>query len=256
MPAPSSYLFFSLKVQALKSAHETNPLGRWWIKADACDARKGLRESVKGKWAGDEDLDDGELEKCRAEYQNRKEFARLVGLMDRSDDLLEDLRILATILDNDLEFLREGEAEARTKYEKHRSKSSPSESLLIGLAWDLVGFQDLLKEASELKKACLELETARDVNKDLQEFRTSLLLYTKQLFMKKRLAATHLMIFMIADESRNKKPYALPVRVMPFKGMKDCKLRELYEELRKVMVGLGMTVVGNDTKSILLIIIM
>ena len=51
---------------------------------------------------------------------------------------------------------------------------------------------------------------------------------------------------MIVDESRNRKPYALLVQVMPFKGMKDSKLRELYE-LRKVMVGLGMTVVGNDT---------
>lgn len=209
-----------------------------------------MRESVKGKWDGDEDLNDGELENCRAEYQNRKEFARLLGLKDRSDILLEDLRILYTILNNDLEFLWEGELDARTKYEKHRSKQSPSESLLMGLAWDLVAFQYLLKEVSELKKACLELETAHDVNKDLQEFRTSLLLYAKQLFMKKRVAATHLMVFMIADESRNRKPYALPVQVMPFKGMKDSKLRELYEELRKVMVCLGMTVVGNDTTCI------
>lgn len=80
-----------------------------------------MRESVKGKWAGDEDLNDGELENCRAEYQNRKEFARLLGLKDRSDILLEDLRILYTILNNDLEFLWEGELDARTKYEKHRS---------------------------------------------------------------------------------------------------------------------------------------
>ena len=234
-------------MQALKKAHEGNPFGRWWIKADACDVRKGLRESVKGKWAGDADLDDGELENCRADYQNRKEFARLLGLRDRSDVILEDLRILITILNNDLELLREGEAEARSKYEKHRSRSSPTESLLMALAWDLVGFQDLIKEASELKKNCLELETAHDVNENLPEFRTSLLQYTKQLFMKKRVAATHLMVFMIADERRNRKPYALPVRVMPFKGMKDSKLRELYEELRKAMVDLEMTVVGNDT---------
>ena len=95
-------------MQALKRAHESNPCGRWWIKADACDDRKGLRESVKGKWAGDEDLDDGELEKCRTEYQNWEEFPRLLGLKDRSDVLLEDLGILSTILDSDLEFLLEG----------------------------------------------------------------------------------------------------------------------------------------------------
>ena len=57
----------------------------------------------------------------------------------------------------------------------------------------------------------------------------------------------HLMVFMVADESRNRKPYALPVQVMPFKGMKDSKLRKLFEDLRKVKVGVGMTVVGNDT---------
>ena len=43
----------------------------------------------------------------------------------------------------------------------------------MGLAWDLVGFQDILKKVIELKKACLELETAHDVDKDLQEFCTS-----------------------------------------------------------------------------------
>ena len=80
-------------MQALNNAYESNPCGRWWIKADACDVRQDLRESVKGKWTGDENLDDGELDNCRAEYQNRKKFARLLGLKDRSDVLLEDLRI-------------------------------------------------------------------------------------------------------------------------------------------------------------------
>ena len=69
-------------MQALKNAKESNPLARWWIKAIACDVRKGLRENVQGKWAGDADLDDGELEKCRADYQNGKEFARLLGFRD------------------------------------------------------------------------------------------------------------------------------------------------------------------------------
>jgi len=36
-------------------------------------------------------------------------------------------------------------------YENHRSKKSSSEALLMGLAWDLVGFQDLLKEVSDYK---------------------------------------------------------------------------------------------------------
>ena len=43
-----------------------------------------------------------------------------------------------------------------------------------------------------------------------QEF----LLYLKGLYSKKRSAASHLLIFMIADECRNQKPYAVSVQFM------------------------------------------
>ena len=49
-------------MQALEKAKQSNPEGRWWIKADACDVRKGLRESMRGVWAGDKDVDDGSLQ--------------------------------------------------------------------------------------------------------------------------------------------------------------------------------------------------
>ena len=47
-------------MEALGEAKQSNPNGRWWIKVDACDVRKGLRESMRGIWDGDEDLEDGE----------------------------------------------------------------------------------------------------------------------------------------------------------------------------------------------------
>ena len=53
--------FCYILVEALKKAKECNPQGRCWIKADACDVRKGLRESMRGIWAGDEDMGDGSL---------------------------------------------------------------------------------------------------------------------------------------------------------------------------------------------------
>jgi hypothetical protein len=31
----------------LTMAHQRNPTGRWWIKADGCDILKGLRERVQ-----------------------------------------------------------------------------------------------------------------------------------------------------------------------------------------------------------------
>lgn len=101
--------------------------------------------------------------------------------------------ILKTVLKNDVEFLKEGEAASRTRYEKHRTKSNPSESLLIGLAWDLIGFEDLLKDAIQLKGDCLELENSvsspnsqqHNLREKMNDLRESLLSYTKQLFMKK-----------------------------------------------------------------------
>lgn len=60
-----------IQVEALKQAKETNPQGRWWIKADACDVRKGLRESMHGTWAGDEDLGDGSLQALYVDYKAR-----------------------------------------------------------------------------------------------------------------------------------------------------------------------------------------
>jgi hypothetical protein len=49
---------------------------------------------------------------------------------------------------------------------------------------------------------------------------------------------------MIADELRNRKPYAVPVRFMPYKSLTDSKLRDLELELEEAMRNAGMTVVG------------
>ena len=79
---------------------------------------------------------------------------------------------------------------------------------------------------------------------NLFELKLSLLSYLKDLFSKKRIAATHLLVFMIADEWRNRKPYAIPVRFLPYKSLTDAKLRELEVQLEEAMRGNGMTVVG------------
>lgn len=64
---------------------------RWWIKVDVCDLWKGLRELVKGKWVGDEDLGDGVMERLNVEYDFRKEFLRLLGVGVRVGNIVEDL---------------------------------------------------------------------------------------------------------------------------------------------------------------------
>jgi len=74
--------------------------------------------------------------------------------------------------------------------------------------------------------------------------KTNLLSYLKDLFTKKRTAASHVLVFMFADELRNRKPYAIPVRFMPYKSLTDSKLRELELQLEEAMRNVAMTVVG------------
>ena len=139
----------------MKKAH--SPGKRWWIKADACDLRKGLRESVKGKWAGDEDRRDGALENLLQDYEQRRAFVRSIGVGHRAGDLQEDLHLLLFAIETDITFLHKGEQEARDVYEKCRRVSNASKTVLIALAWDLVGFEDLLKESARLTDKCKEL---------------------------------------------------------------------------------------------------
>lgn len=74
--------------------------------------------------------------------------------------------------------------------------------------------------------------------------------YIKDVFSKRREAATHLMLFMIADERRDLKPYAIPVRALPFTSIKDAKLRELCDVLKATMENFGMVVVGKEVHSL------
>ena len=116
---------------------------------------KGLRESVQGKCGGDEDLGDGKLENLKKNYDQQREFARSLGLGHREGHL-QDLHLLFAI-ESDTMFLCNGEKEARDFYERHRRASNSSETILIAFAWDLVGFEDLLKQLAHLTATCKSL---------------------------------------------------------------------------------------------------
>ena len=107
-------------------------------------------QSVKGKWAGDQDLGDGELENLRKGYDQWRVFVRSLGLGHREGHLHKDLHLLLFAIESDIMFLQNGETEARDLYERCRRALNASETVLIALAWDLVGFEDLLKEAARL----------------------------------------------------------------------------------------------------------
>ena len=103
-----------------------------------------------------------------------------------------------------------------------------------------------ITRCQDIISRCLGPSNQRgNIPSSLSELRKDLQSYFKDVFSKRREAATHLLVFMIADERRDMKPYAIPVRALPFKSMKDAKLRELRDELKAAMENIGMVTVGR-----------
>ena len=58
----------------------------------------------------------------------------------------------------------------------------------------------------------------------------------KRIIRFKRKPATHIFIFMISSELREKKPYALPVQCISYAGMKETDIHRLVTELIAEMI--------------------
>ena len=73
------------------------------------DVVKGIKESMRGEWSGDVDLNDGYLKLLYDEYKDLNKAAS-IGLADRNTPQLieEDLNVAFKTLSNDLTFLRFG----------------------------------------------------------------------------------------------------------------------------------------------------
>ena len=69
--------------------------------------------------------------------------------------------------------------------------------------------------------------------------------YRRNLFKKKRIAATHVLVLMLSDERRNKKPYALPIRYVPYRSMRDQYVRDLTRDVKLKMQERGLNLVGG-----------
>lgn len=98
---------------------------------------------------------------------------------------------------------------------------------MMYLAWSAVGLEELVKKVRSFQA---------EINAFVQQggdgggsgggavanlgfMKSNLLSYLKDLFSKKRVAASHLLVFLIADELRSRKPYAIPVRFLPYKSL-------------------------------------
>jgi len=241
-------------VAAFDQLKEANPDGRFWLKLDATDLKEGLMESVSGVWNGDVDLSDGKLQELRRVYDSRKSLVGSVAGIHNRNSLEVELRKCVDSFDSDIPFLDEGFRLAVDDYRKKFDSRSTSDENLKNANWNVVEFQTLLQQAQQLKGAYEEqlgyLNPA--LPHDLQAIRTSLRglaadskSYLRNLFKKKRVAATHILVLMLSDERRSKKPYALPIRYVPYRSLKDQYIRDLTKDVKLAMQERGLKVVGK-----------
>ncbi len=229
----------------MKEAHEKYPQGRWWIKADACDLRKGLCESLRGEWSGDKDTGNGELKKMHEEYKEKKKTVK--NLKVRSGDFNQTVLDIKKYLESDVSFLQNGLKNATDIYNQKVGVKNMSQDSLMALAWDVTGFSELTKMNVDLLSeisSLLDEQHLVTIVKIWGELRDKLCNYLKQLYFRKREPCSHLLVFMIADEQREFKPYAIPVRVLPVTAVTDNAMRNMRDELVNAMEEMGMIVVG------------
>ena len=183
-----SVLFCKSQTEALEIGKKSNPHGRWWIKADACDVRKGLRESMVGKCAGDEDLRDKSLQSLFNEYTTR---CKLVKNLTAGKSIKDDCETLTSLLSEDSQFLESGEKDARSTYDNAIDPSNISNNSLMELSWEHIGFEALQKKPQKCQKTlsfirtCIVLGDNTTVKKVLYDFRNDMCDYLKAIYAKK-----------------------------------------------------------------------
>jgi len=215
-----------MQLAALDLLKSSNPNGRFWIKIDATDIKSCIMESQRKVWDGDEDLGDGKLEALRDEYEERMADMH----RRKSRNAAEVKEVLPRVLDaftDDITFLDKGFKEAADHFEKKSRQANCPEETLKEANWEVVEYQILLQQSQELHQnfenalASLADITQAAILPAIHILATSSFVYLRSIFEKKRTAATYVLVLMLSDERRAKTPYALPVRYVPCRTLRD-----------------------------------
>ncbi|XP_065893229.1 uncharacterized protein [Dysidea avara] len=237
--------------EAAKSTHDT----WWWLKADGCDITKGLKESTKMLWSGDVDLADGSLQKQYEEYRKRLKTVEMVALSRQS--ACRELEEVLCDVKKDLQFIHSELAASNNRYSEKMMNVKHSEQELINLAWKVKELSELNEMGRKLYANITQLIAKINHNDAVWEvenvpcqlsiIRKDLVIFIKGVTRHQRTAATHVLVFMISSEERRKKPYALPVQCLPYKGLADSTVRQLANKIIQEMSKRQMKVAGFVT---------
>ena len=249
------------QIRPMDQLKEVNPDGRFWIKLDATDIKAGIFESLKGEWNGDSDLGNGELQRLRARYDHRKadcdNLFKNNGNMDRLQ--LEDkIREAAdTLLRTDKTFLIKGLQESKEIYRVKFNAPNTPEETLKSLNWEIVEYQVLSQQcqalASQLNNILPLLNPQSPslavAKLRLRQLHNDVTEYLRNTFKKLRQPpADHVLVILLSDEKRSRKPYALPCSYFPYHSLNDAYVRDLTRQLKVEMKNRNLTVVGKCSK--------
>ena len=83
------------------------------------------------------------------------------------------------------------------------------------------------------------------MQKKLSSVQEQLINAVKKLSKHQRIAATHVLVFMVSPESRSRQPYALLVQCLPICGIKDKTIRDTANKIIGAMMERDMKVAGK-----------
>ena len=124
---------------------------------------------------------------------------------------------------------------------------------MINLSWKIKEL-DELNEIGRKLHAEIEVLSKRidhcswqqeNIPKYLKGIRKDMVYFIKGVTRHQRTSATHILIFMISNEERRKKPYAIPVQCIPYKSLSDFKVRELANLVIHEITNRKMKVAGT-----------
>ena len=145
-------------------------------------------------------------------------------------------------------------AQANSIYSEKVQQGRNREKDLVSLAWKIKELSELNENGRALHTVISAIVTKLtgqcrwiedNIPSQLKEIRQKLTAFIKGVTRHQRTPATHVLVFMISNEERDKKQYALPIQCIPCKGVSDLKGRQLANKIIHKMDARNMKVAGN-----------
>ena len=146
-------------------------------------------------------------------------------------------------------------ASANDAYSSKLASGKATHQTLFAIGWKVDELVRLNEKGRQLFVQCQILRqqhadrkydvVTENFPRQLTELRQQVATFIKGVTRTRWIAATHLLVFMISSESRDKKPYAILVQCLPYTGMSEDMIRTLANRIITEMTSRGMKVAGE-----------